>query len=82
MPTCPASALLEEAVDLLPEGLEGHGAGDREGVGEAMTVCADDEEPRRAKKAERGGGQLAVGHDRWDVLLRIHASREGFFVQL
>ena len=75
-------ALLEEPVDLLLKGGVRHGTGYREGVGEAMTVRADDEEPRRAKKAQRGGGQLAIGHDRWDVLLRIHASRERFFVQL
>jgi len=33
-----------------------------------MAVRADDEEPRRATKAERSG-QLAIGHDRRDVLL-------------
>src|SRR5205823_14921878 len=48
----------------------------------AMTVRADDEESWRAVEAERGGGQFAIGHDRRDVLLRIHAGRERFFVQL
>src|SRR2546422_10934224 len=77
----PFSALLEEALDLRAEDVVAHGAGDREGVGEAMAVRADDQEPRRATKAERGS-QLAIGHDRRDVLLRIHAGRERVFVQL
>ncbi len=76
------SALLEEAVDFLLKGGVRHGTGDREGVDEAMTVRADDEESWRAVEAERGGGQFAIGHDRRDVLLRIHAGRERFFVQL
>src|SRR5438093_3819798 len=78
----PRSAFLEEAVDLGAEPFIGYRAGDHEGVGEAMTVRADDEESWRAVEAERGGGQFAIGHDRRDVPLGIHAGRERFFVQL